>query len=195
MRLGSGVEKNVYADDTLLTFETENQETLLIESENTSKKLKKKLKKKKLFIEDTKTEALILSNSTKDINVKIKIDNTLVETKNIMKYLGFFLTKNLNFSKHLELTCDKLKKTANHCNQILPNNFGPTFFRRKIIFHSLLSILFYGVTLWITATCWKKTLNLIESTIRPLKRTLISGYKSVSNFAQDIISGVPLLNC
>lgn len=32
---------------------------------------------------------------------------------------------------------------------------------------------------------------MLESSIRPLKRTLICGYKSVSNFAQDVISGVP----
>lgn len=63
MKLDICAEKNVYADDTLLAFETENVETLLKDTETTSNKIKKKLKKKKLIVEKSKTEALILAGT------------------------------------------------------------------------------------------------------------------------------------
>ena len=73
----------------------------------------------------------------------------------------------------------------------MPNLKGPSFYKKKMLIHAILAILFYGITVWIAALRWKQCNQEITKTLRPLKRSLVCGYSSVSNFALDVISGIP----
>ncbi|XP_072152508.1 uncharacterized protein [Bemisia tabaci] len=73
----------------------------------------------------------------------------------------------------------------------LPNIDGPTFLKRRLIIHAILSILWYGIEIWATSCNRKKNTNLITTTIRPLKRSLSSAYKTVSNSVLNVITDLP----
>ncbi|XP_072159010.1 uncharacterized protein [Bemisia tabaci] len=79
---------------------------------------------------------------------------------------------------------------ANHFRSIMPNIDGPTFLKRKLIVHAILSIIWYGVEIW-ASSCNKKNINLITATLRPLKRSLSSAYKTVSNNVLNVITDIP----
>lgn len=73
----------------------------------------------------------------------------------------------------------------------MPNLHGPTFIRRKLLIHAVLSIIFYGVITWTSDCNLKKNRIEIRKTIRPLKLLLCSAYRTTSDFCLNIMSGIP----
>lgn len=88
-----------------MACETEDKTALLKETEITSKRLKKKLNKKKLSMEESKTEAIIIDGKKNDLKARIEIDETVIETVEILKYLGFYI-----INHHIKIY-------LNHCGQ------------------------------------------------------------------------------
>ncbi|PHT96528.1 hypothetical protein BC332_34546 [Capsicum chinense] len=185
-------EKIAYADDLLQLLLTKDKNTLLRDSNRITSQTNKQLKKKGLTMECSKTESLILEGKRKDCDgAMISVDGKILEVGTSLRYLGFFLDKGLSMSHHLKTVCEKTKRVANHFRSIMPNIDGPTFLKRSLVIHAILSILWYGVEIWAVSCNRKKNIKLVTSTIRPLKRGLCCAYRTVSNSVLDVLTDLP----
>ena len=97
-------------------------------------------------------------------------------------------------NEHIQTVCTKAIRMSNAYRCLLPNVNGPTFLKRLLIIHAIMSVIFYGVTTWASAISVKKNVNIIRKTLRPLKRSLCCSYRTVSDFSLDVLSGIQPAN-
>ena len=83
----------VYADDLLIPSETENGLTESLE------RLSNYSKKWKLKISAKKTKVIVFNNAGKIINVKLRIDDILIQSCSEYTYLGTVFTSSNSFKK------------------------------------------------------------------------------------------------
>lgn len=184
-------DKLGYADDVLLVIRAKNKHDLIEKSRHVTKQIKNKLDEKELTLEASKSEATLLSRKKVDKDAVVIVDNTPVPVKTSQKYIGFHLYKGLSMSHHVEQACKKAKRATASYRCLLPNVKGPSFLKRKLIVSAIMSIIFYGVTIWHSAMNFKKNSQTVRKTLRPLKRSLCMAYRTVSDTCLDMISGVP----
>lgn len=99
-----------YADDTALITSSKLTKTILKKMEKGFASCKKYFHKWKIKINSSKTQSIIFpfNNSPKRLPTRqIKFDNEFVDIQKDVKYLGVWLDKKLNFSKHIDETCKK----------------------------------------------------------------------------------------
>ncbi|XP_072153668.1 uncharacterized protein [Bemisia tabaci] len=183
--------KQAYADDTLLIITGVNEEEIKTKTKQITKQIKEKLRKKKLLTEDNKTEAILLHGPRKAENIEVTVGEAQITAGTSLTSLGFQITRGVRMAKHIKAACEKARKVATHFRPLLPNLHGPTFIRRKIMIQAVMSIIFYGVIIWAPDCNLKKNKEEIRKTLRPLKLALCSAYRTTSDFALNIISGIP----
>ena len=68
----------------------------------------------KLTINVRKTNAIIFTklNTPRNIDSPVKIDNEIVSTVSICKFLGVFIDERLSFDSHLKYITERLLKTS-----------------------------------------------------------------------------------
>lgn len=181
-----------YADDLLVILKS-YPERILEESSRVTKKIGKKLEEKGLTLEPEKTEALFIEVPNKFKDSRIVVDGVEIETGKSLRHLGFHLSKGLKMNNHVKIVCTKAKKLSNILQSIVPNCFGPSYVKRLMIFQGVLSIIFYGISVWGNFPEMNLKCNLYEITkaIRPMKRALCMAYRTASTNCLDILSGIP----
>lgn len=184
--------KIAYADDMLAIFRCIDVDTLKLKTQRKTKEFKEELGKKSLNLELNKVDAVIL-RSTKKVAKKavIVVDEKEIKPAHSMRYLGFHLTKNLDMSHHINEVCNKAINVSRSYRCLMPNLHGPSFLKKSLIVSAIMSIIFYGISVWYKDAFKKKNLKKITSCLRPLKRSMVCGYSTVSNVAIDILSGIP----
>lgn len=151
----------------------------------------KELKKLSLEIAIPKTDAVIISGSSEDRrDATVIVGDTEVPISKSMRHLGFQVGKNLTFNEHIEIVCIKAKKATQFYRSLLVNVNGPSYLKRLLIIHAIMSIIFYGVNIWAHAIKLKYNQDRIRKTLRPLKISLCSAYRTVSDFALDTLSRI-----
>lgn len=179
-----------YADDVLMIFRSYDLAGLRNDSKIVTTEFARKLEKKSLTLEAEKSDAIILSTRRFKEEPIVTVVNTPVRVGTCMRYLGFYLDKGLSMSQHVREVCKKAQKVTTSFRILLPNVNGPSFLKKKLIIFSIMSIIFYGLPIWIDALSVKKNLHLVTKTLRPLKRSMCSGYRTCSNFVLDVVSGI-----
>lgn len=144
-------------------------------------------------MEPEKTEALFTEAPNKLKDTSILVDEVQVKVKSSLRHLGFQLSKNLRMTHHVRTVCNKTRKMSNALQSLVPNCFGPTYIKRLMIFQAVLSIIFYGVSVWGDFPEMNLKCNLYEitKTLRPMKRALCMAYRTASANCLDILSGIP----
>lgn len=184
-------EKLGYADDLSVIFEASTIPELRAVSEVVSAEINEELGPKRLGLEPDKTEACLLGGGKRWSRASFRVLGCLIRPSLSIKYLGFWIDKNLSFKNHVIKACEKAKKV--HCSllPLLPNIRGPTFKKRKLILNAVFSSLFYGLPVWAEVTKIAKYRNIITKTCRPFKRCICAAYRTVSNNILDVLSGIP----
>nr|XP_018904124.1 PREDICTED: uncharacterized protein LOC109035096 [Bemisia tabaci] len=191
MKVDPELEKIVYADDTLLLIYVRNEDEIKEATSKVTRRYRKKLKEKGLKLAADKSEAIVLVGNGVSSDVEVMVDTEVIHAGTPFRHLGFYIDRGFDMSRHVHIVCDKMRRVGHSFRPIMPNTADPSFFRRILIVQAVLSILFYGVTVWCSAMQKKGNIKKITSTLRPLKRMLVGGYVSCSNFSLDILSGIP----
>nr|XP_018913691.1 PREDICTED: uncharacterized protein LOC109041726 [Bemisia tabaci] len=111
-----------------------------------------------------------------------------------MRYLGVWLDADGTLNTHFKKILEKASSAIKSFSRILPNVDGPSSMKRKFIATAILSIIFYAVNIWATAGVSNKNKKLLTKTIRPLKQRIFMAYRTASNTALDMISGILPIN-
>ena len=135
----------VYADDTAITFTSENNEKLKYTIDNMITKIEKWYTFNKLKININKTK-IVNFNSRKYSNIHLKINNISIQNEIEYKYLGIIIDKDINFKNHIFNLNNKLSKILYSISRL------SKYIKTKpmiIIYNSLfLPHIMYGNIIW-----------------------------------------------
>ena len=139
------VKRIVYADDTEITFTSENNEKLKYTIDNMITKIEKWYTFNKLKININKTK-IVNFNSRKYSNIHLKINNISIQNEIEYKYLGIIIDKDINFKNHIFNLNNKLSKILYSISRL------SKYIKTKpmiIIYNSLfLPHIMYGNIIW-----------------------------------------------
>ena len=99
----------LYADDTAITFTSENNEKLKYKIDNMITKIEKWYTFNKLKININKTK-IVNFNSRKYSNIHLQINNISIQNEIEYKYLVIKIDKDINFKNHIINLNNKLSK-------------------------------------------------------------------------------------
>ena len=161
-----------YADDTVIFYKDISWEILKTKVELDLLKIKAFFDNKLLTLNTTKTFYLpfyLNARSSPTFN-KLKVDNnTIIEPKTEIKYLGIIIDINLNWKPHIEFVNKKIRKLIYRMSclkQILEQK------ELKTIYHALVeSHLTYGIIAWGSAT--HNHIKCLEVTQKRILKILI----------------------
>lgn len=104
----------LYADDTLIFTECENEEQCRMNMKHDIEKINTWLKINKLKLNENKTKIMEI-NMTGDENFEIN-GNTIEKVPHI-KYLGFIIDNKIKFNEHIDYICKKIGKKSVFLNE------------------------------------------------------------------------------
>ena len=149
----------LFADDTLLSMESDNLKDLEDDVNREINKVHKWLCANKLTLNISKSKYMILSsrNKPRERDFAVKINKTKLDKCTSYKYLGVFIDENLNWKAHISYICEKLTKV---CGIFAKLRHCVGFDILKMVYHALVaSHLNYCNLIWGNAT---------ESALEPL---------------------------
>ena len=95
----------LYADDTFLCGENNNEQALEVFMNSELEKVYKWLCANKLTLNIAKSKSMIITRKRTLNPISVLIDNIPLEQCSSYKYLGVIFDKNLNWKDHIEYIC------------------------------------------------------------------------------------------
>ncbi|XP_065079712.1 uncharacterized protein LOC135702586 [Ochlerotatus camptorhynchus] len=89
---------------------------------------------------------MLVSNCKAVQRAEITVRKQAIATRRVLKYLGVMIDDRLNFNSQVEYACEKEAKA-----RIMPNNYGPSSSKRRLLASVSSSILKFGGSAWIEA--------------------------------------------
>ena len=111
--ISNKIEFLLYADDTAIFFESDCSNNMQSLIDRESMVICQWLAANKLSLNTEKTVYQVYKNTNEEVNLSIKLDDTIIKEQSKIKYLGVFIDKNLNWSHHI-----------NHLTFIISRNIG-----------------------------------------------------------------------
>lgn len=124
---------NLFADDTLLSVSANTTQEAADKSNEDLMNVSNWLKLNKLKLNIEKTKCMVI-NSRSEINVNIKVENSVIEVVNSYKYLGVILDNKFDFKENINYVCKKMSKKVGLLGRL----------RNKLPFNS--AVLIYLIT-------------------------------------------------
>ena len=111
--MATNFKVKLFADDTFLSLDSNNQNELNKKVNEEIKKVSRWLADNKLTLNVTKTKYMIFSNrKSPNTDFQIKIDNHCLERCTSYKYLGVLLDDKLNWKAHVDYIPGKITKVC-----------------------------------------------------------------------------------
>lgn len=111
-------EMVLYADDTLIFTEGDNDEQCRINMIHDIQKINTWLKINKLKLNENKTKIMEINMANDEI---FEINGKNIEKVSHMKYLGFIIDSKMNFKEHVDYICKKIGKKIGFFKRIRNN--------------------------------------------------------------------------
>lgn len=100
---------NLFADDTLISVSARSTQEAADKINDDLTNVSKWLKLNKLKLNIEKTKCMVI-NSRSEINVNIKVENSVIEVVDSYKYLGVILDNKFDFKENIKYVCKKMSK-------------------------------------------------------------------------------------
>lgn len=188
--LPAGVEIVGFADDIVMTVTGESLAEVEASATESIRRVASWMQKAKLQIAHHKTEILLVSNRRAVQHVEITVGEHTITSKRQLKYLGVMIDDRLNFNCHVDYACEKAAKAINALSRIMPNNYGPSSSKRRLLASVSSSIMRYGGPAWITALQTQRNRRKLRSTARLMAMRVASAYRTISSEAVCVIVGM-----
>ncbi|KAI5717554.1 hypothetical protein M8J77_007839 [Diaphorina citri] len=161
-------EIKMFADDTAIINIHKNLDIAIKNTQEDLITLQKYFYNNSIFINNEKTEILVIGNIHSRLNSYLKMKNKIkchsrsclemesynrtcscpeIEYKQDFRYLGIFIDYDFKFKSHVEIITKKLRLILYRLNKCYVNNV-PMLVKRTIYYSLIESILRYGVTLY-----------------------------------------------
>ena len=190
LRLPEGVEIVGFADDVVLTVTGETLEEVEMLATEAIDTIGNWMQGAKLQIAHQKTELLLVSNCRAVQRAEITVGEQAIASKRGLRYLGVMIDDRLNFNSHVDYACEKAAKAINALARIMPNSYGPSSSKRRLLASVSSSILRYGGPAWVTALQTKRNQVKLNSTFRLMAMRVASAYRTISSDAVCVIAGM-----
>ncbi|CAK9834557.1 Putative 115 kDa protein in type-1 retrotransposable element R1DM [Anthophora retusa] len=185
-----------YADDTLMLVRGKKFESTRIEAQDSINQIVTNIEELGLEVEPDKSEMVYFTKrrlKPRDQR-NILIKGRLIEAKKSMKYLGLVIDDRMNFKEHIKKAWGKTAEAINNLGPILKNLEGPKQLKRRLLASVGQAIFLYGAPIWAPAIQKGENKKLAVRASRLCALRVASAYRTVSNAAVHVISGIPPMN-
>jgi hypothetical protein len=191
LKLPHGVETVGFADDLVITVLGDSREDVELKAIRAIDTITRWMEEHRLEVAHQKTEMVLASNRKQVCSAQIEFGNNVTKSKRSIKYLGVMIDDRLNFNSHVDYVCSKAAKAQNTIARIMPNGFGPTSSKRRIIASVVTSILRYGCAVWAdTALKTKTNRGKLNSVYRLSAIRVVCAYRTVSYDAVCVLASM-----
>lgn len=164
----------MFADDTIVYYSSSNSIEIENKINHDLNNLVLWLKNNMISLNITKTKFMIVievRNSVPNENYDIKIENSKIETVDVLKYLGIMINKHLNFREHVKYVIKKISMKVNFLFRI-GDSVSPL--TRSTIYKSIIAPHFeYCSTIFLNIGITE--LNLLQKAQNRAMRAIIRG--------------------
>lgn len=191
MELGPDAQLSCYADDLAVLVAGKTTAKVTGRANRVASEVVDKLSSLGLTIATDKTEIVMLSSKRKTREVAFKIKDKDVSSIESAKYLGVWVSRDLNLGRHMNETASKADKAALALSSLMPNRGGPSPGTRRMFARGVYAICLYAAPAWFEAISAKKQLGDLERSTRRILLRVCCGYRSLSGPAAEVIAGIP----
>ena len=190
LKLPRGVVIVGFADDIVLSVTGETLEEVQMLAAEAIGMIEKWMQGAKLEIAHHKTEVLLVSNCKAVQHAEIIVGEHVITSTRVLRHLGVMIDDRLNFNSHVDYACGKASKVINAVARIMPNSYGPSSSKRRLLACVASSILRYGGPAWVAALKTKRNQVKLNSTFRLMAVRVVSAYRTISSEAVCVIAGM-----
>jgi hypothetical protein len=190
LKLPKGVVIVGFADDIVLSITGETLEEVEMLATEAITMIENWMQQARLQIAHHKTEVLLVSNCRMVQHAEITVGEHVIASKRTLKYLGVMIDDRLNFNSHVDYACEKAVKAINAVTRIMPNSYGPSSSKRRLLACVSSSIMRYGGPAWIAALKTKRNQAKLNSMFRLMAMRVASAYRTISMEAVCVIAGM-----
>jgi len=190
--LPPGLGLTCYADDTLIMAREKNWERALKLAELGAKIVIRRIRMLGLNVAAHKTEVVWFHAKGRrpPAGSVIQIEETQVEVKPNVKYLGLIIDGTWSFAAHFRSLTPRLRREVAAFGRVLPNIGGPGAGCRRLYAAVVSSIALYGAPVWHKCLSNnRKSRDIMLAVQRTLALRLIRGYRTISLGAALILAG------
>lgn len=191
METAGGVTLVAYADDLAVVVRSDSAAELECRSEFAVSEVVEKLGHMGLCVAQSKTELVLLAGRRKILNMQINIESCIIQSKNLVKYLGIYINKDLSMTEHIKKTTEKATQMINALNKIMPKTGKTRSSRKKVIASTVISSLLYAAPVWAKAIKYKVYNEKMNSVLRKLCIGITAAYRTAPGTALGVLAGIP----
>lgn len=190
LELPGKVEITGFADDIVLTTTGDTESETIIKSEGAISTINSWLGTKNLQLAHHKTEVVMVTNRRQPVTIQLEVGDHLITSQRQLRYLGLMLDDRMSFNRQVEHACEKANKVQTALAIIMPNGYGPTSTKRKLLANVTTSVLRYGAEAWVDALETKRNLEMLNRVHRVSAMRIASAYRTISYDAACVVAGL-----
>lgn len=191
MELDDDTQLSCYADDLAVMVSGKTIQKMVGRATRMTGAVVDKLQQLGLSVATDKTEAIMLASKRKTRTVAIPVKDQNISTTESAKYLGVWLSRDMNMGCHMKETAQKADTAAMALSRVMPNQGGPGQNVRLMLARGVLSILLYAAPAWYDGISSQEQLGDLQRAARRAVLRVCSGYRSISYPAAEVIAGIP----
>lgn len=167
-----------FADDFLALIKGKNKSVIEEVMQETVEKFLRIANDLNLKININKTKIMVFNKS--NYNMKININNNLIENVKNYKYLGVILDKNLTFNRHINHLKSRVNDRLNMFKMINGIQVGSHPKTMLLVYEALItSLIMYGASVY--GSCCNSLNKLLDTTYRKALRTATGCSRTTPN--------------
>lgn len=191
LTLPEGAKLVGFADDLALVVSTRSRDQLMFVADCALDQISCWMRNHRLRLAPKKTEAVILSGPRKRDGIRFKLNGVSIEPSQSMKYLGVHFNEKGTFQTHVDEIVRKAEARVASLSRILPNIGGPSSSKRQLLNGVVNSTILYAAPVWGKICNLKTIRGRFDCIQRKMLLRVVSGYRTVSTPALQVIAGVP----
>lgn len=191
MELDNETQLSCYADDLAVLVAGKTIQKMTGRATRMVEAVVDKLEQLGLCVATEKTEAIMLASKRKKRTVTVSVKGQDILTTESAKYLGVWISRDLNLGCHMKETAQKADMAALALSRVMPNQGGPGQNVRLMLARGVLSILLYAAPAWFDGISSQEQLGDLQRAARRAVLRVCSGYRSISYPAAEVIAGIP----
>lgn len=182
-----------FADDTLVVAEGGTIPELKSRANEAIEAVSSWIEEAGLSLSTDKMEAVLFTNRYKYTEPALTLKGAALTLSKSMKYLGFIVGRSMLY-KYIKYAAARVQGIMTSLGRLMPNLGCPRPARRKLLYSVIHSVLLYGAPVW-SSTIEYVPANSLE--LQKIQRRAairsISGYRTISYVAFNILAGLPLI--
>lgn len=136
-----------------------------------------------------KTEAIMLTTKRGYQLPRFILDNTQLQLKEHIRYLGVELSRKLGFREHLLATAEKVAKSVASLFRLMPNIGGPKQRKRQLLMSVVQNQWLYAAPVWAPALIFDRNIRVLQGPQRKMALRIACAYRTVSTNAILVVAG------